>query len=521
MKILDCTLRDGGYYNNWNFSNDEISEYFNFIKKNPIDIVEIGFRFLKKNKFYGPYAFSSENFINNLNLPKNKKYSVMINAKDYYDDEELIDEYFLKKKQSRIDIVRIAINYQHFDRAENIAAKLKNIGYEIGLNLMQANNIDQKFAKKNFQIIKSWKTVNVLYFADSLGCMNPSEIENLTNLFLDYWGSECGIHAHNNKGLALLNTLSALNKGVKWVDSTILGMGRGAGNVSTESFLIENEKKLYPKKIYFENLSSFQKLKNKYNWGYNPYYHFSALHKIHPTYVQTLIDDERYNKGNIFNYLKTLSTQKTSIFNENLLNGEFEDLYNYDYKGDSLINNFKKISEILIIGNGPSVQDYKQYIEEFIKESKMICFHLNTNNRIDIKLINAFVISHISRVNIEIENILNLKKKIILPPSILKKFNIPNKHSMSYGIKIKKNSFKSYDRYCELPSPLVLNYVLQILKQLKVKNIFLAGIDGYDDEKKNKEIYDGLLNFKEHKKNLSLKTITPSKFDILAPHIIY
>ena len=521
MKILDCTLRDGGYYNNWYFSDKELQEYFKFVKENPIDIIEIGFRFIKKNKFHGPFAFSSEQFLQNIVIPKNKKISVMINAKDYFNDIKLINNYFSEKKNSKIDIVRIAINYKDFAKAKILCSKFKKLGYKVGLNLMQAHNIDNEYAKKNFKKISLWGTVDVLYFADSLGCMDPHDINKICDLFKKYWNKIFGIHAHNNKGIALLNSKIAIENGATWIDSTILGMGRGAGNVSTESLLIDYEKILNPKKIKLYNLESFQKLKTKYNWGYNPYYHFSAIHKIHPTYVQTLIEDDRYKDGNIYEYLRNLSFLDPSSFDENLIEGGVKEVYNNNFRGENIPKDLKDVKDLILIGSGPSVKNFKHFIENYIKKTNFRCLSLNYNRYVDPKNFYAFVISHISRINIEIDDILNTKKKIISPQSIINKFNLPKKYSISYGLKITDGNFKSNARFCEIPSPIVLSYILQLLKQTKVNNIYFAGIDGYDDLSKNKEIYDCISNFKNFKKKVNLYTITPSKINLFKNKIIY
>ena len=280
MNLLDCTFRDGGYYNNWEFSNSELNQYLEFINNNNIQIIEIGFRFLKKNKFYGPFAFSSDFFLKNLKLLNKKKISVMINAKDYYLDKNLILNNFSLKKNSIIDIVRIAVNYDEFHKCKDLVSVLKKLGYEVGFNLMKANYIDKSLAIKIFKELKSWNNIDVLYFADSLGCMENDDIFRLSNLINLYWGKEFGIHAHNNKGLAISNSLKALECGATWVDTTILGMGRGAGNAPTESLLIELKSKNKIKTINFTDLSLFHSLKNKYKWGYSPFYHYSATYMI-------------------------------------------------------------------------------------------------------------------------------------------------------------------------------------------------------------------------------------------------
>ena len=99
---------------------------------------------------------------------------------------------------------------------------------------------------------------------------------------------DIGIHAHNNKSFALINTLKAIDAGATMVDSTMLGMGRGAGNTCTENLLIELKKRKfdYRPKYLADTLPYFQLLKNKYSWGPNYYYHFSAANNIHPTHTK-------------------------------------------------------------------------------------------------------------------------------------------------------------------------------------------------------------------------------------------
>ena len=131
-----------------------------------------------------------------------------------------------------------------------------------------------------------------------------------------------GIHTHNNKGHALINSVTAVKNGVSWVDATITGMGRGAGNAPTESLILElsrlglfsgNPLLIQP------TVTGFTSLKEKYNWGSNFYYHYAAIHNIHPTYVQTLLDDKRYTKNRIIKALKMLTNVDSSSFSKEKL----------------------------------------------------------------------------------------------------------------------------------------------------------------------------------------------------------
>ena len=86
IKLLDCTLRDGGYYNNWDFDQNTVDQYLKSVSNSLIDIVEIGFRFLPKKTFYGPFAFSTDDYLNQLALPDGPVYGVMVNGKEFIED---------------------------------------------------------------------------------------------------------------------------------------------------------------------------------------------------------------------------------------------------------------------------------------------------------------------------------------------------------------------------------------------------------------------------------------------------
>ena len=86
INLIDCTLRDGGYYNNWFFNKNLVNDYLQSMKKAKVDYVELGFRFVNKNKMLGPYAFTTDTFINTLNTFKSQKYAVMINGSEYLEN---------------------------------------------------------------------------------------------------------------------------------------------------------------------------------------------------------------------------------------------------------------------------------------------------------------------------------------------------------------------------------------------------------------------------------------------------
>ncbi len=106
IKLLDCTLRDGGYYNNWDFDHKIVNRYLRSMKTSSVDIVELGFRFLPSNNFMGPYAYTSDDFLEKLGLPNGPLYAVMVNGKDFIESQTAgefsINKTFQDKENSQI-----------------------------------------------------------------------------------------------------------------------------------------------------------------------------------------------------------------------------------------------------------------------------------------------------------------------------------------------------------------------------------------------------------------------------------
>ena len=171
-----------------------------------------------------------------------------------------------------------------------------------------------KFTNLNeFKIIEFFSyaeklKVDYFYLADSLGNCKPNNLKKLSNKIKKELKIEkFGFHSHNNLGLALSNSLTAVKLGFGIIDTSINGMGRGAGNLKLES-LLEHQKKnkqaIIIKKFIKKN---FLNLKKKYNWGTNKFYKQSAKYNIHPTYIQRLLAEKKYKKNIIQNIIKYLT----------------------------------------------------------------------------------------------------------------------------------------------------------------------------------------------------------------------
>jgi 4-hydroxy 2-oxovalerate aldolase len=323
MITLDATFRDGGYYNNWNFSVELANEYLAVMEKSKVNAVEIGFRSPPK-KEVGTFGKVTDFFIeDNLYIPDIDYFGVMINGSEY--DLVLAERMFNHVDVSPINLVRNAVHFSNVnDDVRDVMQYLKSLGYTLCLNLMQAADKSYDEIRDVSKLINSWKCIDVLYIADSLGGMNHDTVDYAFEAVREGWEGLIGFHGHNNKGQALDNTLEAIDIGVDWVDSTILGMGRGPGNTETEYLLGELNKRGFGEfnlePVYEFALKNFYQLKERYQWGPSLLYFLSAEYNIHPTYVQTMLL-ENYPLPLILKVLNRLKDVESNSFNKEILIG--------------------------------------------------------------------------------------------------------------------------------------------------------------------------------------------------------
>jgi len=530
LNLLDCTLRDGGYYNNWDFSPKLIEDYLAAMVSIQIDYVEIGFRFLSNNDFKGGCAFSSDSFINSLNVPKelHEKIGVMVNGSDILSQGSskqniysILKKLFVAKSKSPVSLVRIACHLNEFKHCLPATIWLKNQGYKVGVNLMQISNVNEKKISKLIKFAKGYP-IDVLYFADSMGSLDTEDITSLVKTFKKNWSGQIGIHTHDSKGNAVKNSLQAVIDGVTWVDCTVTGMGRGPGNAQSEYLSIELDsfRKINTSKTKLLKLISnhFKHLKEQYGWGTNAYYYLAGKHSIHPTYVQKMLTDTRYNEEDILSVIDYLKREGGTKFNSNLLDNA-RHFYSDNKKGVWRPEKVIKDNNVLILGSGPSILKHCDIIEYFIKNNNPYVIALNAQKSINENLINIRAACHPVRIISDSDEYLNLPQPLVTSASMLPntvKHKLKEKEIFDFDIAIDPNNyFKFGKKNCTLPNLLVLSYTLAIATSGKAKKILLAGFDGYDgDVLRNKEINNVFNLYKETKGSLDFFSVTNTCYEI-------
>jgi 4-hydroxy 2-oxovalerate aldolase len=525
IKILDCTLRDGGYYGDWDFNRSTVNRYLAAISMAKIDIVEIGFRFLPQRKFLGPFAYSTDDYLNTLPLPDNITIAVMINASELINYKAGIDKaietLFSEKSSSPVDIVRIATHVGDIEQCYFIAKALQELGYRVFLNLMQISSLDLKDISDIAQQIENWNYIEALYFADSFGNMNPESVATTVTTITTKWSGALGIHTHDNKGQALANSINAIEYGVTYIDSTLLGMGRGAGNAKTETLLVElvdrDLGEYYPDALFPLILQDFHLLHNQYNWGPNIYYFLSAVHGIHPTYIQEMLGDGRYDTEQILSAISFLKKTGAPFYSLESMLRAISGITG-DECGDWSAKGWAKDKNVLIVGSGPSTKHYIDDLTRYIKKEKPIVLCLNINESVPEELVTAYVACHETRILMESDRYSGLMKPLVLPLSRIPKEMkniLSGANILDYGLRIKEGEFQIFENGCVLDSSLALIYALSLASVSGAKNILLAGIDGYElSDPKQQKMIAALERYNELSNTIPVHAITPTTYPI-------
>jgi 4-hydroxy 2-oxovalerate aldolase len=526
LKVLDCTLRDGGYYNNWNFSIHLINKYLKVMSDIKVDYVEIGFRSLERKEFRGPCAYTTDQFLNDLKIPKTLKVGVMINgaelikANTLKKNISLVSSLFKKAKFSKVKLVRIASHYSELSKLMPVASKIKSLGYKVAINLMQISDRTENEIKQFCDLAKKYN-MDAVYFADSTGSLNRYQTLEIVKNFKKNWKTDLGIHAHDNMDMAMENAMMALNNGVSWIDSTVLGMGRGPGNVKTENLVLELEKR-FKRKVNYNSLiklieDDFIPMKNKYGWGSNMYYYLSGLYGIHPSFIQGMLSAKNFSSDEILAVIDNLKTEGGKKFSNDLINTYKQYFIG---KGNGKYEPLKNIKnkDVLILGSGSGVKEHKIALESFIKKYKPFVIALNTQNSINSKLINTRAVCNTLRLLTDHKSFKHLPQKLILPyqrlSNLIKdKFKKVNK--LDFGVEVKNNTFRFMKSSAIIPNTLAISYALGIANSGKAKRIYIAGFDGYEAEDPKRREMDELFSlYQSLKKKSELTSITPTKYKV-------
>ncbi len=285
LKVLDCTIRDGGLVNSHQFDESFVRGVYETCVNAGIDYMEIGYRnakrFFAPDK-YGRWMFCEEDTIRRIvgDNPGPVKLSVMIDAgkSDWKSD-------IPPKDKSVVDMVRVAFYAHQVSEAVEMIKHAVDCGYEVSANIMAISRNTETEIDQVLELLVQ-TPAHVLVVVDSFGSLYMEQVELLVKKYLNFArpvGKEVGIHAHNNQQLAFANTIEAIIHGANRVDASLGGLGRGAGNCPTELLIgFLRNPKFRIRHIYEFLEKHIEPLRQQWEWGPYVQYNITGQLNLHP-----------------------------------------------------------------------------------------------------------------------------------------------------------------------------------------------------------------------------------------------
>ncbi len=295
LKVLDCTVRDGGLINDHLFDDALVKAVYDTCVEAGIDYMEIGYKASKKlfaPAKHGAWKFCDEDDLRRIvgDNPSSLKLSAMADAEktDYHED-------ILPKKDSVLDVIRVATYVHQLPVAVDMIKDAADKGYEVTCNIMAISIVQDAEIDQALEVLRE-APCSTVCVVDSFGSLYGEQIARLVERYkkaLEGTGKEIGIHAHNNQQLAFANTIEAIVHGANRIDATAMGMGRGAGNCPMElliGFLRNPAYRVRP--IYQLLQDQMIGLREKHEWGALIPYNITGQLNQHPRSAIGILESE-------------------------------------------------------------------------------------------------------------------------------------------------------------------------------------------------------------------------------------
>ena len=501
IKILDCTLRDGGYVNDFNFGKNTIKNIISNLSDANIDIIECGFL---SNELYDENK-SLYNCVDSVKtLIEKKNNELMYVGMIALGNMEIPVEKIKPCDGSSIDGIRVTFHEDkhEMEKAFTLAKQLKDKGYAV---FMQPIGTTTYSDESLLDLVENINDLNpyALYLVDTLGVMGKNELLTMFNLVDDNLNSNIaiGFHSHNNLQLSFSNAKELIEQDTDRniiIDSSVFGMGRGAGNLCTEllanhinSYVGEKYDVVPLLEIVDEHLNQ---ILARYSWGYSVPYFLAAIHNCHPNYVSYLINKQTVTVKIINNLLEKIPEDEKAMFNKRLIQEIY--ILNQDHFVDDQYSLLKikehiKGREILLLAPGKSLKNEKDVIDDFILKNDPIIISVNFIP--EIYKCNFVFFSNIKRFDTAFEDMKNSD----FHPSVIVTSNITTCENNNYFI-VNYSKLLNDQSNIEDNAGLML---INLLDGLTVKKINLAGFDGFSVNKLDHFFLDTFIN------NIDIETL--------------
>lgn len=515
IRLLDCTLRDGGHIVSGKFGEDTIRNTIERLVDAGVDIIEVGF--LWDSVYSKDYArYYSIEDVKRI-LPKNKGKSHFSLMADFIDLEHL------EPCDGTIEFIRLSFKRWRLDWGLKTARILMDKGYKVFINPVNNNVYSDK------EYIEVLEKVNELHpygfsIVDTFGVMRVKDLSHRyylveNNLLPDI---TIGVHLHENLGLAynLAQHMTQIANPTRKIviDGSLLGMGRVPGNLCIEQiadYMNEQYNTGYALEPIYDAIDDYiAPIKTREPWGYAIPYALSAKYYLHRTYAEFLINKQRLKTKDIQRILSQVDPKESETFNEEYIEKLYFDYMNVKYEDDSDLQNLKEYinsyKDIMVVAPGASVKDNADKIKSY--QNSDIC-------TISVNFVPDFGTDIVFLTNMKRYDSIRHSdkyKKLVITSNLIRDVVEPD-YIVGYN-----NLVFFEDEYCDDSTLMVTN----LLSKLGVKELSFAGFDGRKNGKMN--FIDSEYTSKQDNPtrtanvnrilkntfgNIKKKFITPSEYD--------
>lgn len=293
IKVFDVTIRDGGLMNDWHFSKEMVAQVFQALSAAGVDYMEIGYRASKQQfppEKHGVWKFCDDDVVREVAEEGDMKLSIMV------DVGRVDDEQIRPRAETIISTIRVATYVKDIDKAIHLANLCREQGYETFVNIMAVSHaLEPDLDEALYQLRDS--IVDGVYLVDSFGYLYSEQVQYLAKKYLAILaGKKVGIHCHNNQQLAFANTIEGIICGINYLDASLFGIGRAAGNCPLELLMgfLKNPK--FDLRPILEIISTtFLPLQAELEWGYQIPYALTGILNKHPRSAMALMNSENRN----------------------------------------------------------------------------------------------------------------------------------------------------------------------------------------------------------------------------------
>lgn len=486
VKLLDCTLRDGGYVNDWQFGHDNIVSIFERLVDAGVDVIEIGFlderRPFDMDRSIMPDTDSVEKIYGKLD----RKQAMVVGMIDY---GTCSLEHIKPASQSFLDGIRVIFKKHLREPALAFCRELKALGYKVFAQLVSVTSYSDEEMMDLIRLANDVRPFAVS-IVDTYGLLHQDNLMHYFDLLNDHLDEQItlGYHAHNNFQMGYANCIAVLSRKIDQsvkrpvlVDGSIYGMGKSAGNAPIEliaMFMNNRMGKSYQISQILEsadaNISQFYQPST---WGYNMFYYLAASNDCHPNYVSYLMDKRTLSIKSVNDILGKLEGDKQLLFDKNYIEELYQDYQKNEVNDEEARSALRRAlagKTILLMGPGVSVKKQKAQILAFAEQAKPLVISIN---QIPAYLRPDYIFLSNSKRYVQLATRLAQEKHSIIATS-----NVTGTTPDAFDYVL--NFSTLMDREAEIVDN-SLAMLLKTLAELGIKEVYLAGFDGYSSRRAN------------------------------------